>query len=188
MTRRKRRRRSKASTGRAAEPPPAPPTAPEPPRPTSRRRVLNWLWGGLLAALGVEVAWIVGSFLRPRASRAAAGAALVVAGPVDRFTPGAVTAFPGGRFYLARLDDGGFLALDRTCTHLGCTVPWKAEEGCFDCPCHASSFDITGAVLAPPAPRPLDLYPVRIENGIVKVDTSRRERRSEFLSSQVARA
>ena len=160
----------------------------EPPASPPRRRLLSWIWGGLAAALGGEIAWIVASFMRPRASPPAAAAALVVAGPVDRFASGSVTAFPGGRFYLARLADGGFLALDRTCTHLGCTVPWNAEAACFACPCHASTFDITGAVLAPPAPRPLDLYPVRIENGVVKVDTSRRERRRSFLPSQVARA
>jgi len=158
----------------------APPAAP-------RRRILGWIWGGLLATLAAEIAWIVGSFLRPRGSRAPDDAAVVVAGPAERFTPGTVTAFPDGRFYLARLEDGGFLALDRTCTHLGCTVPWNGETSRFDCPCHASSFDITGAVLAPPAPRPLDLYRVRIENGIVKVDTGRRERRQAFLDSQVAR-
>jgi len=188
MTRKKKRKRPTVSNERAPRPASAAPAAPDSLRPTSRRRLLNWLWGGLLAALGVETAWIFSSFLRPRASRATGGAELVVAGPLERFAPGSVTAFPGGRFYLARLEDGGFLALDRTCTHLGCTVPWKAEEACFDCPCHASSFDITGAVLVPPAPRPLDLYPVRIENGIVKVDTSRRQRRSIFLPSQVTRA
>ena len=128
------------------------------------------------------------SFLRPRRVRAEDEASIVIAGPVERFSRKTVTAFPNGKFYLARLEDGGFLALDRTCTHLGCTVPWDAERGCFKCPCHASSFDITGAVLAPPAPRPLDLYPVRIENGIVKVDTGRRVRRSAFLSEQEARA
>jgi len=153
-----------------------------------RRRLLGWLWGGLLATLAAETVWVLGSFLRPRGARPAAESALVVAGPADAFEPGTVTAFPDGKFYLARLEDGGFLALDRTCTHLGCTVPWKAEEACFACPCHASSFDITGAVLAPPAPRPLDLYPVRIENGVVKVDTSRRVRRASFQPSQVARA
>ena len=99
-----------------------------------------------------------------------------------------MTAFPDGKFYLARLPDGGFLALDRTCTHLGCTVPWNTDSARFECPCHASSFDIMGAVLAPPAPRPLDFYRVRIENGIVKVDTRRRERRDAFRDSQVTRA
>ena len=141
-----------------------------------------------LAAVG-EWAWIGGSFIRPRRRAAATGpSAILVAGPADDFEPGSVTAFPAGRFYLVRLGSGGFLALDRTCTHLGCTVPWKADEGCFACPCHASVFDITGQVLSPPAPRPLDLYPVRIENGIVKVDTSRRVRRSTFRFDQVVRS
>ena len=153
----------------------------------TRRRMLGWIWGGLLGTLATEVAWVASSFLRPRGSRSAPDAAVVIAGPVERFAPGTVTAFPGGRFYLARLEDGGFLALDRTCTHLGCTVPWNADKGIFECPCHASTFDLMGAVLAPPAPRPLDIYPVRIENGIVKVDTGRSQRRQTFRASQVAR-
>jgi cytochrome b6-f complex iron-sulfur subunit len=113
---------------------------------------------------------------------------VIVAGPVDRFQPGSVTAFPEGRFYLARLADGGFLALHRECTHLGCTVPWIDAEGRFVCPCHASSFDITGDVLSPPAPRPLDIFPVRIENDIVKVDTGRAIKRQSFTASQVVRS
>jgi cytochrome b6-f complex iron-sulfur subunit len=154
-----------------------------------RRRLLKWLWGALsLAAVG-ELSWIGISFITPRRRAAAADpSAIVVAGPVDDFEPGTVTAFPAGQFYLVRLDNGGFLALDRTCTHLGCTVPWKAEEGQFACPCHASVFDITGQVLSPPAPRPLDLYPVRIENHIVKVDTGHSIRRSEFRPSQAVRS
>jgi cytochrome b6-f complex iron-sulfur subunit len=150
--------------------------------------LLGWIWGGLLAVLAAEILWIVGSFLRPRGSRTSDATTVVVAGPVDRFVPDSVTAFPGGKFYLARLADGGFLALDRTCTHLGCTVPWNPETARFDCPCHASSFDIAGEVLSPPAPRPLDLYPVRIENGVVKVDIARRVRRSAFDPSQAIRA
>ncbi len=154
---------------------------------TGRRRLLKWLWGALgLAALG-EAAWVVSTFLRPR-PRAAEETSIVVAGPVDDFDPGSVTAFPAGKFYLVRLDDGGFLALHRECTHLGCTVPWSTSEGRFPCPCHASAFDITGAVLSPPAARPLDLHPVRIENGIVKIDTRRRVRRTEFHPSQVVRS
>ena len=152
-----------------------------------RRRLLKWLWGALGLAAFAEAAWITGSFLRPR-RRDAGDTSVVVAGPLDDFEAGSVTAFPAGKFYLVRLDDGGFLALHRECTHLGCTVPWSEKEKRFPCPCHASSFDITGAVLSPPAPRPLDLFPVRIENGIVKVDTRRRVRRSEFHASQVVRS
>ena len=152
---------------------------------SDRRRVLRWLWGALGLAAAAELVWIGASFLRPRRGAPGAAAPLFVAGPIDDFEPGSVTPFPAGRFYLVRLDDGGFLALDRTCTHLGCTVPWRGDEGRFACPCHASTFDVTGAVLGPPAPRPLDRYLVRIENDIVKVDLSRRLRRSEFNPSQV---
>jgi cytochrome b6-f complex iron-sulfur subunit len=156
----------------------------------SRRRFLIGVWVGLIGVVLAEMAWIVISFFRPgrRRDTRRQGGALVVAGPFDRFEPGSVTAFREGRFYLVRLDDGGFLALHRKCTHLGCTVPWVAEEGRFTCPCHASVFDVRGDVLNPPAPRAVDLFPVRIENGIVKVDTATPVRRAAFDPSQVARA
>lgn len=155
---------------------------------TGRRRFLGWLWAGLgLVALG-EFLWIGLSFLRPRAVAETGGDDLVVCGPVDDFAPGSVTAFPAGKFYLARLADGGFLALHRECTHLGCTVPWNRAENRFVCPCHASTFDIAGRVSGPPASRPLDLLPVRIENGIVKVVSGRRIRRTEFRPDQVVGA
>jgi cytochrome b6-f complex iron-sulfur subunit len=150
-----------------------------------RRKLLLRLWGLLSLAALAEFIWIVGSFVRPRRGQADGEAGIVVAGPLDRFEPGSVSAFPAGKFYLVRLKAGGFMALFRECTHLGCTVPWLAEEARFACPCHASAFDITGQVLSPPAPRPLDLYAVRIENGIVKVDTRRRLPRASFDPSQV---
>ena len=155
--------------------------------PQTRRSFLGLAWLGIgFAALG-EAAWIVASFLRPRRSAPKSGASLVVAGPSDAFAPSSVTAFPAGKFYLVRLADGGFLALHRQCTHLGCSVPWDEASGRFACPCHASAFDLRGDVLAPPAPRPLDLFTVRIENGIVKVDVSVPIRRSTFDPSQVTR-
>jgi cytochrome b6-f complex iron-sulfur subunit len=115
------------------------------------------------------------------------GGAVVVAGPIERFEANSVTAFPQGKFYLARLEDGGFLALSRECTHLGCTVPWVDEEKRFVCPCHSSAYDLKGDVKSPPAPRALDHYAVRIENGIVKVDTSRALKRRSFQLAQVTR-
>ncbi len=136
----------------------------------SRRSFLGRVWLLLGGVALLEVVWVVAEFLNPRRRRTTDDDDTVfVAGPIERFQPGTVTAFPQGRFYLARLEDGGFLALNRECTHLGCTVPWVADEGRFVCPCHASAFDIMGDVLSPPAPRPLDIFPVRIENEIVKV-------------------
>lgn len=154
---------------------------------TSRRSFLSRLWLGLGGLAIAEYVWLGVEFLRPR-SGPAEEAGVLVAGPVEQFDLDSVTAFPAGRFYLTRLADGGFLAVSRECTHLGCTVPWMADEGRFVCPCHSSAYDIRGDVLSPPAPRALDIHPVRIENGIVKVDTGRTLRRRNFEASQVARA
>jgi cytochrome b6-f complex iron-sulfur subunit len=154
---------------------------------SSRRSFLSKLWIGLGLVALAEVVAVVFSFLRSNKSKAreADSHALVTAGVASKFEPNSVTAFVRGRFYLARLEDGGFLALSRKCTHLGCTVPWVDKEMKFTCPCHGSVFDITGAVINPPAPRPLDIYPVFIENNVVKVDTSKPLKRSEFRTEQV---
>ena len=94
---------------------------------------------------------------------------IIPAGQADSFAVGSVTPFTQGRFYLVHLSDGGFLALYRKCTHLGCAVPWEPAEGRFVCPCHASAFEIDGQVINAPAPRPLDRFAVSISaDGMLK--------------------
>ena len=159
---------------------------PNPDTNTPRRDFLSFLWVGLGLAALAELIWLVGSFLRPAGNRARAKTPeiLMEAGPVASFPPGTVTAFPRGRFYLARLADGGFLAISRRCPHLGCTVPWVAEEKKFLCPCHSSAFDIQGDVIRSPASRAMDLYRVIIENAVVKIDTGRVFKRDRFKKEQ----
>jgi cytochrome b6-f complex iron-sulfur subunit len=156
----------------------------------TRRSFLNKLWWALGFIALAEFIVVVYAYLRPAKSKpqAADTNTVIAAGSVDAFARNSMTAFVRGRFYLARLADGGFLALSRKCTHLGCTVPWVAEENKFACPCHASAFDITGNVISPPAPRALDFYAVTIENDRVTVDTSRALERSEFKAEQVVYA
>ena len=153
----------------------------------SRRTFLNRLWLALGTIAFAELIAIVITFFRPGKPRTAAKDlnTIIVAGLVDNFAPGSVTAFVRGKFYLARLEDGGFLAMSRSCTHLGCTVPWVSEENKFICPCHSSAFDIKGEVTNPPAPRALSLLDIKIENSVVKVDTSKLRKRSEFSADQV---
>ncbi|MGD9054334.1 MAG: ubiquinol-cytochrome c reductase iron-sulfur subunit [Desulfobacterales bacterium] len=153
----------------------------------TRRSFLNILWlilGGVALAEFVAVAF---AFLRPRKLKARGEEAnsVIAAGAVERFEPNSVTAFVRGKFYLARLEDGGFLALSRTCTHLGCSVPWIEKEMKFACPCHGSAFDITGSVIEAPAPRALDIYPIAIENNIIKVDIRTPIKRNTFHKDQV---
>jgi cytochrome b6-f complex iron-sulfur subunit len=155
----------------------------EPPR----RRFLNKLWAFLGIIVLAELIWVVLSYLKPVRNQEAMGefGGRIMAGPTGSFLPNSVTAFPRGHFYLACLKDGGFLAIHRKCTHLGCTVPWVEEEQQFVCPCHSSAFDIQGGVIRSPAYRALDIFPVFIENNVVYVDTGRVLKRSAFIPDQV---
>lgn len=155
----------------------------------SRRGFLKKLWIILGIAAFAEVLWIIVSFLRPKKTTVGEGEVvdLIEAGPVDSFALESVTAFVRGQFYITRMKDGGFLALSRKCTHLGCSVPWEDNRKLFVCPCHASVFDITGNVVSAPAPRPLDLHPIIIENNIVKVDINKTIKRKDFDESQIVR-
>jgi cytochrome b6-f complex iron-sulfur subunit len=150
----------------------------------TRRSFLDRLWRILGIAAVVEFFSVTAFYLWPR-RKSEEQRAFVEAGPVAQFTPASVTAFPASRFYLVRLQDGGFLALSSTCSHLNCTVPWNEKEKTFPCPCHASVFNITGDVQSPPAPRALDLYPVVIDSGIVKVDIGTKIKRQHFELKQV---
>jgi Rieske Fe-S protein len=69
---------------------------------------------------------------------------------------------------LAIVREGGeLLALDLTCTHLGCTV--KATEQGFSCPCHGSRFGRGGEVAKGPAPRALGRLGLDRRDGIIRV-------------------
>ncbi len=150
----------------------------------TRRDFLKWTWTGLGVIALAEAGGMAIAFSLPRLAEGEFGS-LVTAGPVDEFPPNSVTPFNQARFYLSRLADGGFLALYRKCTHLGCSVPWEQPANQFLCPCHASAFDARGDVLNPPAPRALDLFLVVIEEGLVKVDTGTIIRRDKFKPSQL---
>jgi cytochrome b6-f complex iron-sulfur subunit len=158
--------------------------------PIVRRRFLSNLWKllGVLALL--ELTGVVVAYLWPRKEKVTENVfgGIFTAGAVESFQPGSVTAFRTGQFYLTRLPEGGFLAMSRKCTHLGCTVAWQAEDGRFACPCHASVYDIRGNVVRSPASRALDYFPVTIENDVVKVNTAKAIKRNRFQDSQATRA
>ncbi|MBI5352306.1 MAG: Rieske 2Fe-2S domain-containing protein [Chloroflexi bacterium] len=136
----------------------------------SRRDVLKIAWAFLGGVALLETAGVFISYLQPRLAEGEFGS-IITAGLVDEFPPNSVTHITNGRLYIVRLGDGGFVSIYHRCTHLGCTVPWDQTAQKFICPCHNSQFDQQGLVENPPAPRPLDMFPVIIENGEVKVDT-----------------
>lgn len=153
-----------------------------------RRTVIGWFWKIIGALAFLELGWITSSILRsPKKAEQGDAPKLVDVGGIGEFVPGTVTPIPQGQFHLACLPDGSLLALSKSCTHLGCSVPWDAEKTKFVCPCHGSTFDLHGRVLTSPAIRPLDYFPVLIENGLVRVDISKPMRRDSFDPTQTSR-
>jgi len=151
----------------------------------NRRRFLGLVWAASLVGLVGQAGWALLQFFQPRVKAGAFGG-LVHAGQVAEFQPGMVKHILAGSFFISHVEGAGLLALWHRCTHLGCTVPWREEEGQFHCPCHSTLFNRAGEVTGGPAPRPLDLFPIEIVNGEVIVDTGRAIERGAFDPSQAA--
>jgi nitrite reductase/ring-hydroxylating ferredoxin subunit len=58
-----------------------------------------------------------------------------------------------------------FRVLSPICTHLGCTVKWKADRNLFVCPCHGGTFDADGNRKSGPPQDPLAVLDYRVRDG-----------------------
>jgi menaquinol-cytochrome c reductase iron-sulfur subunit len=74
--------------------------------------------------------------------------------------------------WVRRVDDDRFIAFSMNCTHLGCPVRWLADANLFMCPCHGGVFYADGSVASGPPPKPLNQYPVRVQNDELQILTS----------------
>jgi 3-phenylpropionate/trans-cinnamate dioxygenase ferredoxin component len=96
--------------------------------------------------------------------------------PADEFTPGSaklVTVAPGT--FVGVYNCGGSLyAIEDRCSHDDgplCEGDWDEETCTVVCPRHGSAFELSsGRPLSLPAYQPVEIYPVRIVDGIVRVD------------------
>jgi menaquinol-cytochrome c reductase iron-sulfur subunit len=71
--------------------------------------------------------------------------------------------------FLIRNGESGVLAIDSTCTHLGCRVSWDADEQLIRCPCHGGIYDRDGTVKSGPPPAPLARLDTKIEGDQILV-------------------
>ncbi len=62
-----------------------------------------------------------------------------------------------------------FVAIDSTCTHMGCTIGYNLAANNFPCPCHGSVYSTTGAIINGPTVIPLKAYPVSKSGTIITV-------------------
>jgi Rieske Fe-S protein len=87
----------------------------------------------------------------------------VVAGNVSETPVGTLRAVPGEAVFLGR-DSRGLYAMSAACTHAGCMLSVTSSGATPElvCPCHASLFDVNGAVTHGPARTPLQHFQVDV--------------------------
>lgn len=96
---------------------------------------------------------------------------------IVKATPEVQKAVYGGndsRFFDAKGDllhvnkaNSPYIGFSGKCPHLGCGYKWRKTksnpDGVFLCPCHLSLYDEAGKVLDGPAPRGLDVLPLKVD-------------------------
>ena len=132
---------------------------------SGRRGVLNWLlglWGG--GVFG-SVAYPVARYLTPPDIPEAATLS-VNAGSARSLLPnsGRVVPFGSQPAVVIRTAGGELRAFAGTCTHLACTVQYRADLQRIWCACHNGQYDINGRNVAGPPPRPLEAYDVNVKD------------------------
>ncbi len=135
----------------------------------SRRYFLEVVGGGALGVAAAGSVALTAQFLSPNVLREPS--MKFKAGPTENYPPNSVTLNKEQKVFIVRAKEGYFYAVSAVCTHLGCIVNWKSEDGSIACPCHGSKFDTEGKVLDGPAPRSLQRFTITLdEQGQLVVD------------------
>jgi menaquinol-cytochrome c reductase iron-sulfur subunit len=71
--------------------------------------------------------------------------------------------------FLVRTGDTGVVAIDSTCTHLGCRVSWDVDEQLIKCPCHGGIYDRMGTVKSGPPPASLARLTTKVDGDQILV-------------------
>ena len=139
-----------------------------------RRHFVEALLGGGLLATAAAFLYPVLRYLVPPAS-ADLGSNTVVAAKVGDLKPNSGKVFRfGSQPGLLVLDSSGeYHAMTAVCTHLSCTVQYRADQRQVWCACHNGSYDLNGRNVSGPPPRPLQVYDVHVQGDEIVVSRQR---------------
>jgi Rieske Fe-S protein len=136
-----------------------------------RRALLDSILGFGFVSSAVAALYPVTRFLVPPAGGEPSTTS-VVAAKAAQVPPNTGLVFPFGSkpAILVRTTEGEFRAFTAVCTHLECTVQYKAETSQIWCACHNGLYDLTGNVVSGPPPRGLESFAVALRGEPGKED------------------
>lgn len=128
-----------------------------------RRMFLDAVLAVGFVSTAAAIAYPVARFLVPPASGEQTTAS-VVAAKAAALKPNSGLIFPFGNkpAIVVRTADGDVRAFSAVCTHLECTVQFKADTSQLWCACHNGFYDLGGNVVSGPPPRPLERFVVNL--------------------------
>jgi cytochrome b6-f complex iron-sulfur subunit len=134
------------------------------PGPAFDRRVfLDALLTVGFVSTAIAIAYPVSRFLVPPAGAEPATAS-VTAGKAAALKPNSAAIFKFGSKpgIVLRTADGEVRAFSAVCTHLDCTVQFKADISQLWCACHNGMYDVGGNVVSGPPPHSLERFVVNL--------------------------
>lgn len=137
----------------------------------TRRGFVNWLLGTSAGAFMVSVLYPVSRYLVPPETGESTAASVTVPVKPEDVKPnsGQIFKFGSRPGILVRTAAGELRAFSAVCTHLNCTVQYRADLGEIWCACHNGHFDLNGQNVAGPPPRPLEAYVVNVRGSQIVV-------------------
>ena len=129
-----------------------------------RRNFLDLVLQLGFVSTAVAIVYPVWRYLIPPKTAEPASAASVIAGNLASLKPnsGVIFKFGSKPGLLVRTPEGDVRALSAVCTHLSCTVQYKADTSEIWCACHNGVYDLGGNVVSGPPPRPLEEFKVNL--------------------------
>ena len=130
----------------------------------SRRGWVTWLLGTSVGATIVAFLYPVARYLvPPQASEPSLTEfELDIKASDVRPNSGRIVPVAGKPVLLFRTAAGELRALTAKCTHLDCTVQYRAERSDIWCACHNGTYDPKGTNVSGPPPRPLTPIEVKL--------------------------
>ena len=131
-----------------------------------RRRFLNWMLGTGAGALCVAVLYPIVRFLVPPVVEESTSSKVTLPLAPRDIAPnsGQIFRFGSRPGIILRTPQGELKAFDGQCTHLDCIVQYRDDLHHIWCACHNGHYDLNGANIQGPPPRPLPQYNV-VEQG-----------------------
>jgi len=137
--------------------------SPTAPARMERRSFIDTILGIGFIATALSFVYPLWRYLIPPAAAEPATDS-VIAGKVSDFKPnsGVIVKFGTKPAIIVRTPEGQFRAFSAVCTHLDCTVQYKADTSQIWCACHNGLYDLAGNNVSGPPPRPLDAFAVNL--------------------------